>query len=73
MPKSAMTTSGDVREFLANIMLGIRDGKVATDKASVIVKAAQQINEGFYSEIKTKQVHKAAGETTYELGKLPIS
>lgn len=73
MPKAAIETTGDLREFLTNMMLGIRDGKISTDKASVIVKGAQQVNESFYSEIKTKQVEKAMGGKVHELGKLPVS
>lgn len=73
MPKSKIETTGDLREFLTNIMLGIRDGSISTDKASVIVKSAQQVNESFYSEIKTKQVEKAMGSKVHDLGKLPVA
>ena len=73
MPKSAIETSGDLRLFLTNMMVGIRNGDIATDKASAIIKAAQQVNESFYSEIKVKQVNKAAGETVHALGQLPVA
>jgi hypothetical protein len=73
MPKTTIETVGDVREFLTNAMLGIRNGQLTTDKAIAIIKAAQQVNESFYSEVKVKQVARQAGEAVHELGKLPIS
>lgn len=72
MPKTAIETSGDLREFLTNMMLGVRNGDLSTDKAAVIVKGAQQVNESFYSEIKVKQVERALNGKLHDLGKLPI-
>lgn len=73
MPKTTIETTGDLREFLTNMMLGVRNGDITTEKASTIVKAAQQVNESFYSEIKTKQVEKQMGGKIHELGQLPVS
>ncbi len=73
MPKADIPTSGDLREFLTNMMLGVKNGTLAVDKASVIIKAAQQVNESFYSEIKVRQVARAAGEAAHALGKLPVN
>lgn len=73
MPKTVIETTGDLRQFLTNMMLGVRDGTISTDKATVIVKSAQQVNESFYSEIKTKQVEKAMGGKVHDLGQLPVA
>jgi hypothetical protein len=54
-------------------MLGVKNGQIPTEKASSIIKAAAQVNESFYSEIKTKQVEKQLGGKVHELGKLPIN
>ena len=72
MSKIVITTTGDLRTFLVNMMTGIRDGRIDTEKAGAIIKAAQQINESFYSEIKTRQVQRAFGSKAHELGQLPI-
>jgi hypothetical protein len=72
MPKTVIETTGDLRQFLTNMMLGIRNGDLSTEKGSVIVKGAQQVNESFYSETKVKQVEKSMGGAIHDLGKLPI-
>lgn len=55
MSKTIQTT-GDLRTFLTNVMVGVKDGVVNADDASRITKLAQQINESFYSEIKIAQI-----------------
>ena len=72
MPKQAITSSGDFREFLSGIMIGIKNGHIKPEEASSIVRVAQQVNESFYSEIKMKQVSQALGERVYALGALPV-
>ena len=73
MPKnSVITTTGDLRKFLVNMMTGIRDGVIDVEKAGAIIRAAQQINESFYSEIKTRHFQRAFGAKAHDLGQLPI-
>lgn len=72
MAKSIQTT-GQLREFLSNILVGVKDGDVAADEARNITKLAAQINESFYSEIKIQKVRLEAGQQLQELGLLPIN
>ena len=72
MSKAIIKTSGDLRTFLANVMTGVTRGDVSVEKAAVVVKAASQINESFYAEIKTRQVEKQLSGQSHELGKLPV-
>ena len=69
----AIKTTGDLRTFLTNMMIGVRDGDIKTDKASVIIKAAAQVNESFYSEVKVANTIKAAGGVASSMGNLPIA
>lgn len=66
-------TSGDLRAFLSNALLGIRNGDIDIHKASQITKMAAQINESIYSEIKAGVVLAAAGKTVAEFGNMPLS
>ena len=44
-------SQGQFREFLLNIMVDIRSGDLALDKASIIQKYACRVNESFAAEI----------------------
>lgn len=72
MAKSLQTT-GQLREFLANMLLGIKSGDVKFQEANSMTRMASQINESFYSEIKIAKVRKDAGSTVAELGALPLN
>lgn len=62
-----------MREFLADMMLGIKNGHIDIDKASRITKMAGQINESLYAETKVAQVRKAAGQEMGVLGSMPLN
>lgn len=64
--------SAELRDFLSNMMLGIKNGDIDADKARNITKMAGQINENFYVEIKVAQVRAEAGQKLFELGAMPI-
>lgn len=66
-------TVGQLREFLVNTMLGVKDGSIKIDEASRITKLAAQVNESFYSEIKIAKTMLEAGQEAIALGKLPIN
>lgn len=68
-----INTTGELREFLATMLLGVKNGDLDGDKASKITKIAAQINESFYAEIKIAKVQLEAGKVANELGKLPIN
>lgn len=70
---NSIKTTGALREFLVNIMLGVKDGNVKIDEAARITKLAAQVNESFYSEIKIAKVAIETGAVATELGKLPIN
>jgi hypothetical protein len=65
-------TTGDLREFLVGMMTNIQDGLIDVEKAGAIIRAAQQINESFYSEIKTRHFQRQFGAKAHDLGHLPI-
>lgn len=69
----AIKTTGQLREFLVDLLVGIKNGHVAVDKASNITKMAAQVNESFYSEIKIARVNKELGLVPAKLGDLPIN
>jgi len=73
MSKKAIKTTGDLREFLVTMMIGVKDGLVDGEDARHITKLASQINESFYSEIKiAKTRHEIAGEQFSALGNTQI-
>lgn len=65
-------TTGQMREFLASMMLGVKNGDLDLDKASRITKLAGQINESFYAEVKVAKVRCEAGENMPKLGEMKI-
>ncbi len=65
-------TTGQLRNFLADMMIGVKNGDLDLDKASRITKLAGQINENFYAEIKVAKVRAEAGEQMPVLGDMPI-
>jgi hypothetical protein len=73
MPKSAIETTGQLREFLATMIVGVKNGTVDVDKASRITKLAAQINESLYAEIKIARVRVELGDKTAEpMGEMSI-
>ncbi len=66
-------TTGEMRDFLATMMIGVKNGDLDLDKASRITKLAGQINESFYAEIKVAKIRAEAGENMPAFGKMQIS
>lgn len=65
-------TTGQLRAYLADLLVGIKNGHIAVDRASSITKMAAQINESFYSEIKIARIHNELHKATADLGALAI-
>ena len=65
-------TTGQMRDFLVNMMLGVKNGHLDPDRASRITKLAAQINESMYAEIKTARVRTEAGEAMPKIGEMKI-
>ena len=66
-------TTGELREFLVNMLIGVRNGDLEPDRARNITKMAAQVNESFYSEIKIAKIQIEAGQQAQDLGMLPIN
>ena len=64
---------GQLREFLSNMLVGVKDGDVKVDEARTIVKLAEKINESYYAEMKMAQVATQLERKVAEFGKLPIN
>ncbi len=69
---SKLQTTGQLRDFLASMLLGVKNGDIDHDKARNITKMAAQINESFYSEIKIMKVKLEAGHAIATLGDLKL-
>lgn len=69
---SSMNNCGKLREFLANMMLGVKNGDLDVNAARNIVKLAEKINENYYAELKVAQINMQLDRKVAELGKLPV-
>jgi hypothetical protein len=73
VPQAKIETTGQLREFLTNMMLGVKNGNIDRSDAETLVKLAAQVNESFYSEIKVARVrHDLAAERPGGQGHLLI-
>jgi hypothetical protein len=70
---NSIKTTGQLREFLTNMIVGVKDGHIDSDKARNITKMAAQINESFYSEIKIAKIQIEIGVQAANLGELAIN
>lgn len=50
---SALKTAGELRGFLAGILVGIKDGTIDANKANAIAKVSAQINQSLSVEVNT--------------------
>lgn len=71
--ESKIKTSGQLREFLATMMLAVKNGTIEEGRPGKIIKLAQQVNESFYSEVKIQKVSLEADKALHDLGKLPLN
>lgn len=67
-----MKTTGDLRQFLADSIMAVKNGHMDAQKARDVTKMAAQITESFYSEVKVAKTMKELGRSVKELGELPI-
>jgi len=68
-----ITTTGQLRQFLSEMLVQIESGQLEADDARNITKMAAQINESFYSEIKIAKIRLEIGQGSSDLGLLPIN
>lgn len=65
-------TTGELRDFLATMIIGVKNGQIEAEKARNITKLAAQVNESLYSEIKAAKTQAELGRDVSQLGELPI-
>lgn len=70
--QSKIQTAGQLRIFLCNMILGIKNGDIEINKATQITKMAEQITNSLYSEMKMQQLQIQAGNKHYLIGQLPL-
>ena len=68
----SIKTTGQLRGFLAELMVGLKNGTVELETASGVTKIAGQINESFYAEIKVGKLRAESGEDMPGLGNMTI-
>lgn len=67
-----LKTTGDLRRFMADTMLEIKNGTVEEGVARNLIKMSAQLNESFYSEAKIAKLKLEAGEAMDKFGQLSI-
>lgn len=65
-------TTGQLREFLAKMIVDVESGSIDLDKASRITKLAGQINESFYAEVKVAKTRAEAGHIMSDIGSMSV-
>ena len=65
-------TTGNLRQFLADSIVAVKNGDMDADTARGVTKLAAQINESFYSEVKIARTAKELGKPAANLGDLTI-
>ena len=68
MPVNQLKTAGQLRQFLADSIIAVKNKQMDADTARTVVKLASQLNESFYAELKAKQVLGALSEVTMPIG-----
>ena len=71
-PENKIETAGQLRSFLSDMMIGVKNGHLAPDKAGQITKMAAQINESLYAELKAARVFNELKRQVPDFGKLPL-
>jgi hypothetical protein len=70
---SGIKTAGELRGFLAEVLLSIRSGEVAVEEANAIAKVAGQINQSLAVEAKTAIELQRMGGTGHVAGSMLIA
>ncbi len=50
---STLRTAGELRGFLADVLIGIQSGEIDTNRANAIAKVSAQINQSLAVEVNT--------------------
>ena len=65
-------TAGDLRQFLCNMIVGIKTGDLEISKATQITKMAEQVTNSLYAEIKLQQMAIITGVAAEKIGALHL-
>lgn len=66
-------TTGQLRQFLADSILAVKDGGMKVAEAVAIKKMAEEVNESLYAEVKVARLQKDLERQVDEFGKLPLN
>lgn len=69
----SIKTAGELRAFLADILVGIKNGDIDVDEANAIAKVAGQINQSLAVEAKTAIELQKMGENGHVAGSMQIA
>ena len=70
---SKIETMGQLRQFLANAILGVRDGTLKVAEATAIKHMASEVNESMYAEVKVSRLQKDLERAIKPFGQLPLN
>jgi hypothetical protein len=70
--QARLNKHGELRQYLADCMLAVRDGDMAVEKASVTMKLSREITENYYAELKMHKLCLEMGAQPPQLGDAPI-
>lgn len=65
--------TGQLRELLLSTMEQVKEGRLAFEKANVVIKGASQVNESIYAELKAKALARELGDKRHAIGSMPIA
>ena len=51
----------------------VKEGRLAFEKANVVIKGASQVNESIYAELKAKALARELGDKRHAIGSMPIA
>ena len=67
-----LTTTGKVREALADCLVRMANGELAANDAKAIIGLANQITNNIAVELKVKAVQSSLGQAVSNLGQVAI-
>lgn len=73
MNAKRLRTTGEIRQFLCDTIIAVKDGDMNLDIARTVSKLAAQVTESLYSETKIMQFQQEANLQVGALGELNIS
>jgi len=62
-------TSGEMRQFIIEVMMGVRDGRITACDAQAMISGMKEINSSMQVEINAAKIWMQASKEGYSLGK----